>query len=82
VSLAAARRLWGAEAVAGALAHPAPHLSRELLDTLCSAGERFPTDADLAAWGRGLEPAAFAAVVRLVAGLMRAELLATVGGAH
>jgi hypothetical protein len=75
MSIARARRLWGRPAVAEALAHPAPSLPRATLSTLCSASSWANTDAELAAWARELPASVFAGVVRLVAGVTRADLL-------
>lgn len=77
--------LWGRTAVERALAHPAPApLDAELRARI---GEHLTTDAGLAAWGRELEEATFAAVVRLISGETRSDLLAALaagrdGGTH
>lgn len=75
MSIARARRLWGRPAVAEALAHPAPVLPPATLETLCRASSWANTDAELADWARELPPPVFAGVVRLVAGITRADLL-------
>lgn len=71
---ALAESLWGAEAVAEALVHPAP----ALLDAALRAEirRRLTNDAELASWGRTLDAATFAALVRLVSGETRRELQA------
>ncbi len=66
--------LWGREAVDHALAHPAPAaLTAELRAEI---GDHLADDDHLARWGRRLDPATFAAVVRVIVGAARVDLLA------
>lgn len=80
-----ANTLWGKAAVARALAHPAP--AALTADLRAEIARHLADDAGLAAWGRGLDGATFASVVRLVTGETRDDLLAAMeaengGGAH
>jgi len=69
-----AMALWGRAAVDRALAHPAPApTTSELLDDIDRRADEGA--AAMAAWGRTLGAATFAAVVRLVAGEARRDLL-------
>ena len=72
--------LWGGEPVAAALAtRPAPTTAELVDDVKTRAGEL--TDSEFSAWALALPWPRFCAVVRLVAGVARAELL-TMGAIH
>ena len=78
---ALAESLWGADAVTAALACPSP----AVLDAGLRAEirRRLTNDAELAAWGRTLDVPTFAALVRLLAGETRRDLLQSPGeGGH
>jgi len=68
-----AEALWGRDAVARALAHPEPvQVTARLLAEIRG---RLASDQELAEWGRALDAPTFAAVVRVVAGEARRDLL-------
>jgi hypothetical protein len=78
---ALAESLWGAEAVAAALACPVPAALDA--DLRAAIRERLSNDAELAAWGHGLDAPAFATLVRLLVGDTRRDLLRSPGkGGH
>jgi hypothetical protein len=75
-----AEALWGVEAVGAALAaHPDP-MTSQLVDAVRVRAADL-TDAEFSSWALALPWPRFAAVVRLVAGVTRAELL-TMGAVH
>ena len=76
MSREAALALWGAEVVERALSDPAPEpASEELARLIEEKAIELRDDAAVARWALALPWARFCAVVRIVAGKTREELL-------
>jgi len=73
---ATAFALWGFDVVDKALAEPAAEpITKELAELVGSKANELRDDAALARWALSLPWPRFCAVVRIVSGLMREELL-------